>query len=300
MRNPYQPKIAIIKNIKLQSPEVKLFTLKFKNKKDQLNFIPGQFIEIGLPNFGEAPFALCSKCSKLRRGPTTQIERGSNFQVCIRRAGGLTEKLHQLKIGDFVTVRGPYGNGWPAENQKSKIKNQKLLLVAGGIGIIPLRSVIYGIAEPVPGEARGLPRNDRKNIVLLYGARTYDDLLFKDEYKVWQKYIDLHITIDKPDKRWKGNVGLITSLLDKVNLQPKKLKSYKLQAFLCGPPVMYKFVLEKLKALKIPDQNIYLSLERQMHCGIGACQHCAIGSKYVCKDGPVFNWAEIKDIPGVI
>ena len=289
MRNPYQSKITFIKKIQSQTSEVKLFTLKFKNKKDQMKFLPGQFVEIGLPGFGEAPFAICSKSSKqIRCGSGTQILCRSNFEICVKRAGQLTEKLHDLKVGDPLTVRGPYGNGWPEEVKTQNTKHKSnLLLIAGGLGIIPFRSLIL--------QTKKLPATS-----LFYGAKTYDDLLFKNEYKAWQKYINLHITIDKPDKRWKGNVGLITSLFDKAILEPKKLKSHNLQALLCGPPMMYKFVLKKLKSLKIPDENIYLSLERRMHCGIGACQHCAIGSKYVCKDGPVFNWAEIKGIPGVI
>jgi NAD(P)H-flavin reductase len=278
MRNPYLPKTAIIKKIQPQTSEVKLFTFKFRNKKDQMEFLPGQFVEIGLPGFGEAPFALCSSMQILR-GSTRQTKRRSDFQICVRKVGQLTEKLHDLRVGDSVTVRGPYGNGWPV----TKIQN--LLLIAGGTGLIPLRPLILQAASYKPGV-----------ISLFYGAKSYNELLFKNEYKIWQKNIDLYITLDNPHPKWEGDVGLITNLIEKQS----SVISHQSSVFLCGPPVMYKFVLEKLKKLKIPDENIYLSLERRMHCGIGVCQHCAIGSKYVCKDGPVFNWAEIKDIPEII
>ncbi|MFH1838625.1 MAG: FAD/NAD(P)-binding protein [Candidatus Kuenenbacteria bacterium] len=268
MINLYQSKTVIIKNIKTQTKEVKLFTLCFKNKKDQKDFFffPGQFIEVGLFGFGEAPFALCS--SSLNK---------KFFQICVRKVGQLTEKLHKLKINDEIQIRGPYGNGFP------KIEDSKnLLLIGGGIGLVPLRSVIQTMIDQ---------KQKENKIILFYGAKNYDDLLFKNEYKQWEKFLDLHITLDKPNLKWKGNVGLITTLFDKINLQSK---IFNLQTFLCGPPVMYKFIIQKLKELKIPDKNIFLSLERRMHCGVGICQHCAIDSKYVCKDGPVFNYAEVK------
>ncbi|MEK9129901.1 MAG: FAD/NAD(P)-binding protein [Patescibacteria group bacterium] len=268
MINSYQLKTAIIKNIKSQTKEIKLFTLQFKKEEDQKNFFftPGQFIEAGIFGFGEAPFAICS--SNLNE---------NFFQICVRKIGQLTTRLHNCKIGDEIQIRGPYGNGFP------EIKNlENLLLIGGGIGLIPLRSIIQTIG------------NTRQNkIICFYGAKNCNDLLFKNEHKQWKNFLDLHITLDKPDSKWNGNVGLITTLFDKIDLQT--MTTHQLKAFLCGPPIMYKFVIEKLKELKIPDENIFLSLERRMHCGIGICQHCAIDSKYVCKDGPVFNYKEIKN-----
>ena len=273
MLNLYQPQTVIIKNIKTQTKGVKLFTLQFKKKKDQKNFFfnPGQFIEVGVFGFGEAPFAVCS--SNLNN---------VDFQICIRKVGQLTEKLHSLKNGDEIQIRGPYGNGFP------KIENSaNLLLICGGIGLIPLRSIIQTIQDQKQKENKG-------KVILFYGAKNYDELLFKDEYKQWEKFLDLHITLDKPDPKWKGNIGLITTLFDKPELKTiLQTTNYSLQTFLCGPPIMYKFVIQKLKELKIPDENIFLLLERRMHCGVGICQHCAIDSKYVCKDGPVFNYAEV-------
>lgn len=314
MHNLYQPKTAIIKNIKIQTKDVKLFTLRFKKKKDQKDFFftPGQFIEVGLFGFGEAPFAPCS--SSLN---------GKFFQICVRKVGQLTEKLHKLKNGDEIQIRGPYGHGFPKiENSinlpihlentiysEDKCGNKNsfqdkvsysntecgdLLLIGGGIGLVPLRSVIQTIKDKMKN------RNNKKNkIILFYGAKNYNELLFKDEYKEWEKFLDLHIILEKPNQKWKGNIGLITALFDKLVIKKQLLTfNFKLLTFLCGPPIMYKFVIQKLKKLKIPDENIFLSLERRMHCGVGMCQHCAIDSKYVCKDGPVFNYADIAEKHG--
>ncbi len=264
MKNPYQPKTAIIRKIQPQASEIKLFTLEFKNQKDRLEFIPGQFIEIGIPNFGEAPFAVCSRPGDIE------------WQICVRQAGSLTTKLHTLKVGDMVTLRGPYGNGFP------QIKDKNLLLIGGGLGLIPLRPLILASGEK------------NQKIQVFYGARHTKDLIFKNEYKLWEKSVDLYLTLDKECPGWKGHIGLITTLFDDTKIIENAV------AILCGPPVMYKFVLEKLKEANFADSDIFLSLERRMHCGIGVCQHCTIGSKYVCKDGPIFRYDEIKNLPEAI
>ncbi|MDD5625666.1 MAG: FAD/NAD(P)-binding protein [Patescibacteria group bacterium] len=269
MKNSYQPKIAVIKKIKIQTPEVKLFTLQFKNKEDQKNFefIPGQFIEVGLPSFSEAPFAVCSNPN----------DSDKNFQICVRIAGQLTKKIHQLKINDQLTVRGPFGNGFP-NNLTGNI-----LLIGGGLGLVPLRPLIL---------ANQNNRNFKMQI--FYGACEAKDLLFQNEYKIWQKSANLALTLDKQCPNWKGNVGLITTLFDKIKVDSSAI------AILCGPPVMYKFVIQKLKQAGLDDANIFLSLERRMHCGIGVCQHCSVGSKYACKHGPIFSYQELKNIPGAL
>ena len=273
MKNLYQSQTAIIKNIKIQTKDVKLFTLCFKKKNDQKNFFftPGQFIEVGLFGFSEAPFVVCS--SNLNNAV---------FQICVRKVGQLTEKLHSLKIGDEIQIRGPYGHGFP------EIENSmNLLLIGGGVGLVPLRSVIQTIKDK--------RQNENNKIILFYGAKNDSELLFKDEYKEWEKFLDLHIILVKPNAEWKGNIGLITTLFNESeSIAILKAKGFQLKVFLCGPPIMYKFVIQKLKELEIPDENIFLSLERRMHCGVGMCQHCAVDSKYVCKDGPVFNLCQIK------
>ncbi|MGC9048747.1 MAG: FAD/NAD(P)-binding protein [Patescibacteria group bacterium] len=276
MLNIYQPQPVKIIKIKKQSPVVKLFTLQFLDKNLQKHFFwqPGQFIEVGVPGFGEAPFALCSDPNEKRF-----------FELSIRAVGQLTNKIYELKKGAQLFIRGPFGQGFP------EIKNQSALLVVGGLGLVPLRSLILN----------QISKNQAKQLTIFYGAKTPQDFLFKDEFKKWQEAgVKLYLTIDKTYPGWAGCVGVVTVLFDKVFKHPNYSPTANQQAFLCGPPVMYKFVLEKLHQYGFKDENIYLSLERRIHCGIGICQHCAIGSKYVCKDGPVFKWSEIKDIVNVV
>ncbi|MFH1030754.1 MAG: FAD/NAD(P)-binding protein [bacterium] len=274
MLNPYQTTKVKIKDIKEESGEVKLFSLIFLDKKFKNSFEPkpGQIIEVGIPGFGEGPFAICSCVSET-----------DFFQICVRKVGKLTKKMHEAKIGDIFTVRGPYGNGVFPEIKRN------VLLIAGGIGLVPLRPLIYKYMSSLGDYSHLAPL-----VQLFYGVRSQSDMIFKTEYKKWQKYIDMHITLDKEEKGWGGHVGLITSLLKDIKLVDNPI------AILCGPPVMYRFVLEELKRLNFKDDDIYMSLERRIHCGIGLCQHCAIGSKYICKDGPVFRWKDVRNIKGVI
>ncbi len=265
MKNQYEPKLVVIEKIERQTPDVKLFTLRLKNKKDQANFsfVPGQFAEVGLPGFGEGPFGLCSDSR----------EAGKSFQVCIRDVGSLTSQLHKLKKGDLVSFRGPLGNGFTG------VSGRNLLLIGGGVGIVPLRTLIL--------EAEC--KKDSK-VQVFYGAGCLEELLFQKEFKLWQKKVDFCVTIDKKCSGWRGHVGLITTLFDDMKVIKDAV------VIMCGPPMMYKFVIDKLKEYNIPDHDIFLLFERKMHCGIGVCQHCAIGSKYVCTDGPVFSLEELKDI----
>lgn len=343
MYNPYKTALVKIKDIKDEASEIKLFTLVFEDKKEQKKFnpLPGQIVEIGFPGFGEGPFAPCS-CGLQK----------IFFQICVRSVGQLTKKLHKLKIGDKLTMRGPYGLGTFPENDRN------LLLIAGGLGLAPLRPLIQKYTKLPQSSSDGGARHETehpperlkfrqndsaelafsragktapeillrnitshsaktadrqpsslgklppggasfkgegvKRIQLFYGVRSQKDMIFKDEYDEWKKYIDLHITLDQQEKGWKGHIGLITTLLQDVKIVDNPI------AILCGPPAMFKFILQELKKIGVKDEDIYMSLERRMHCGVGVCQHCAIGSKYVCKDGPVFRWSEIKNIEGVI
>lgn len=272
MRNLYQPKLAKIIDIKKEVEDIRLFTFKFINKKDQakLSFVPGQFFILSVPGFGEAPFAY-----------TSSPEEKDYFQACIQKKGTLTSGLFKLKKGDKVGIRGPYGNGWPEDF----FDKENLLLIGGGLGLIPLRPLIRSVV---------LTPQKFKKVQIFYGSRSPDLLLFKKEYPQWKKYVNLELTVDKPARGWKGNVGVITTLFDKVELIENPI------VFICGPPIMYKFVVQKLKEFRFRDENIYLSLERRMHCGVGICQHCVVGEKYVCKDGPIFSYQEIKKMPGAI
>lgn len=269
MLNPYLPQEVSILNIKRENPQVKLFDLSFVHRKAQekFHFNPGQFVMVSLPGYGEAPFDICSD-SKERKF----------FQICVRKVGFLTEALHRLRKGSRLGIRGPYGKGFPSSLE---LKKKNLLLVGGGCGFITFKSILE-IASQTSWP---------KKIQVFYGVALLDDLIFRNYFKVWQEKFDFHITLDKPAKGWRGDVGLITTLFDKY--PPVK----KARVLLCGPPIMYKFVLKKLKEHKFKDKDIYLALERKMDCGLGVCQHCAVGSKYVCQDGSIFNYSEIKDLP---
>ena len=286
MFNPYHSEPAKIVKVTPQTDTIKLFHFEFIQKVWGYNFSfkPGQFIELSIPGFGEAPFAPCS-------APGAKY-----LELCVRDAGALTHKLHALKIGDKVGIRGPYGQGWPIEKtQNSKLKTQNenlkpktknLLIVVGGLGLIPLRTLILGKDKYLGQDAK---------IQIFYGARSPKEMLFRYEYGRWRASgVKVNLTVDQVCQDWVGCVGLVTALFDKY---PVTADSH---AFLCGPPMMYKSTLEKLKQQGVADQNIFLSLERRMHCGLGVCQHCGVGTYYTCKDGPVFAYDKIKNIPGAI
>ncbi|OGZ41730.1 MAG: hypothetical protein A3B04_02575 [Candidatus Portnoybacteria bacterium RIFCSPLOWO2_02_FULL_39_11] len=276
MHNPYETQPAKITFISRQTANIKLFRFEFVQKVPGHKFIfkPGQFIELSIPGFGEAPFAPCN-------------DLGAGYiELCIRNVGKLTAKLHKMKIGDIVNIRGPYGNGaWPLD--KYNFKTQKNLFIAvGGLGLVPLRTLLLGKDKFLGKDSK---------VQIFYGAKAPEEMLFRHEYSRWKKHnIQIELTVDKECVGWNKCVGLVPILFDKHEVIQNSV------AFLCGPPIMYKYVLDKLKKLGFADEDIYLSLERRMHCGIGVCQHCAVGSYYTCKDGPVFSWAQIKDIPGAI
>jgi len=272
MYNPYLPKFAKIKKIQPETPDMKLFTFEFIDKKDRDNFKfwHGQFLMLGLLGFSEAPFDICSSATKT-----------STFDLAIRKVGTLTDRLYQLKIGDLVTVRGPFGNGLLLRN----FKNKDLLLIGGGCGFVTMRSFVLDYLA-------GKLHSGKLNI--FYGCLNEENLLFKNESSSWRKKVDLNIILEKPSKEWRGAKGVITGLFN------KKQDFSNTVALVVGPSVMYKFVVEELEEGGMADSDIYLSLERRMYCGLGVCQHCAIGPYYVCKDGPVFSWEQLRNIPGVI
>lgn len=272
MKNQYQPQSVKVLKIEDEGSSSKLFTFEAPRG---FTVRSGQFAEISLPGFGEAPFCLCSDSSLKNK-----------FQVCARNVGTVTRAMHNLKVGDRVDVRGPYGRPFPLELTKKR----NLLIVVGGLGLETVRTAIFEIVKN---------RKQYKKVQIFYGARTEDDLLFRNEYDLWMKNdIDFHLCLDKPTDKFKLSCpiiqGLVTVLFEKTPLTENPV------AFLCGPPIMYKFVIKKLKESNFRDEDIFLSLERRMHCGVGVCNHCAVGSFFVCQDGPVFSWAELKDIKGAI
>ena len=240
---------------------------------EALDHDPGQFVEVSLFGVGEAPISICSS-------PTCR----DSFELCVRKAGRFTEALHQLNAGDEVGIRGPFGVGFPVV----PLEGNDILLIAGGLGIAPLRSLINYVIDN---------RRDFGKVDILLGCRDPESMLFGSELAYWDKRIDINFScsIDRSAPDWEGNVGLITALIPGVTLDPLKTI-----AVACGPPVMYRFVVDELLKKGILEANIYLSLERHMKCGLGKCGHCQIHDVYCCQDGPVFNYRWVKKIKGAI
>ncbi len=281
MKNPYLPRIATIFNKKKEDDDIYLFTLKFRDGT-LLNFNPGQFVLAGIPGFGESAFDVCSSPSDK-----------NTFQICVRKVGVNTAKMVDLKINDSIFVRGPFGNGFPIET----VRKKNLLLVGGGTGFIVIRGLLQCFLSN--GKTSDVLRTSdveqKKKIQIFYGARDWNSLLFRDEFDSWGKIASLHLILEEPPEMPACPRGLITKLFEITKIIEKPT------IIMAGPPMMYKFCLQEIqKRLNVPDNKIYLSLERRMHCGIGVCQHCAIGEKYVCTDGPVFTYEELKKIKGAL
>jgi NAD(P)H-flavin reductase len=250
----------------------KLFTLYLEGGRD-LGHRAGQFVEVSVFGIGEAPFSVTSS-------PT----RNSTFELCVRDVGDVTGALHRMKPGSTIGIRGPFGNGFPVD----KMKGQDLLFAPGGLGLAPLRSLINQVLDE---------RESFGRVIILYGARNPSELLFKDELAQWEARddVELYVTVDRGDESWTGNVGVITTLFPKITLNPRSTV-----AVTVGPPVMYRFVLMELLGKGIQDGRIFLSLERRMKCGLGKCGHCQINNVYVCQKGPVFSYAQLKELPEAI
>lgn len=271
-RELYYPDLATITTVKKFTPLEIFFRLKFHDGHE-LNHQPGQFVQVSLFGHGEAPFSICSS-------PT----QPDSFDLCVRKIGMLTEALHNLSEGTTVGIRGPYGQGFDVEG----MKGHDILIIGGGIGIVPLRSLINYIIHH---------RNKYGRVIILYGARTPGELLFPDETRLWSEdnSIEFHVTVDRGAEDWNGHTGVITTLIPPLDLDLSNTR-----VAVVGPPVMYKFVLMTLKSKRIPDDNIYLSLERHMKCGVGKCGHCQINHSYVCQDGPVYRYPFLKTLPEAI
>jgi sulfite reductase subunit B len=264
----YTPRPAELVRVDSLTPREKVFEFRLKDGK-KLGHRPGQFVEVSVMGIGEAPISISSS-------PT----RDGTFQLSIRKVGDVTNTLHNLKPGAFIGVRGPFGNGFPLE----ALQGKDILLIAGGIGLFPLRSLIQYVLDR---------RKDFGKVMLLFGARSPAERLFLDELDAWSKNpnIEFHETVDRGEASWKGNVGVITTLIPKVQFDPRKT-----MAVVVGPPVMYRFVIVELKKRDLADDNIIMSLERRMKCGVGKCGHCQINGVYVCQEGPVFTLAQLRTL----
>ena len=264
------PESATIEEIKDEIRDVKTFYMSLDNKEIDKNFRikSGQFIMCTV--FGAGEFAVSLP-------PSPENDR---FHLTVRKVGSVTNALHELRPGDKVGIRGPFGNGFPFE----EIKGKNIVYVAGGIGLIPLRSSIVHVLQH---------KKEFGRVIVLHGARTPDDLMYKENLKEWQAFpgFETYITVDGGTPGWTGEVGFVHTLFDKVNLPVENTV-----AFVCGPPVMFNTVIAELMKRGLRDDCIISTLERHMKCGIGKCQHCAIGRTLVCTDGPVYTYRQIKTL----
>ncbi len=271
-QNPYQPVIGEIVDIIDESPTIKTFVTV---PEEKIKFETGQFVELTLPGVGEAPFT-----------PSSSPAESEKMEITIMKAGLVTNLLHQCKKGQKVGIRGPYGNGYPIDDFVGK----EVYIVGGGVGLAPIRSLFLTLVDRI---------KDFKSVVCRFGARTPDDFIYKNTlFDSWQKIagVNMKLTVDEANGGWKGKgkVGVVTTICEKKDVDTKNAV-----AVICGPPIMMKFATFKVVEFGFKPEDIYLSMEKNMSCGIGKCGHCMIGKYYVCKDGPVFTYDQIKNYPNI-
>jgi sulfhydrogenase subunit gamma (sulfur reductase) len=276
LESPYIPALTTIKSIVRENDEndIKTFEFVFNNEEDYKNFnyIPGQFAEISVIGVGEAPIGIASSPS----------EEGS-VKFTVKKMGEVTTALHNMEVGATVGIRGPLGNGWPIE----ELKGKNLVIIGGGFAFSTLRSLtIFALDEK--------NRKDFGNIQVIYGNRNSCEVLYEDVLYEWEKRddIDLVLTVDREEACWEREVGFVADVVRKV-----KPSSDNAVAIVCGPPIMISTTQNALKELNFKDDQILLSLEMRMKCGIGKCGRCNVGNKFVCLDGPVFSQAELNKLP---
>jgi NAD(P)H-flavin reductase len=266
--NIFLPRPAIIQEIIEENSQIKTFITAFQDEEYNRDFTykPGQFMMVSIPHHGEAPISISSS-------PT----RSGQLHLSVRRAGRLTGAMFELKKGNVIGLRGPYGRPFPVEQFGGD-----LLFVAGGIGLAPLRSVInYRLDQG----------SDSSKKIILYGSRTPADIAFRADFEVWRQHPEVTglLTVDEADENWTGAVGVVTALLDQIEIDPAKSS-----ALVCGPPIMIRYTLEKLAQMGFRDQNVWTTMERHMKCGQGTCGHCYLDGTMICVAGPVFNREELK------
>lgn len=246
-------------------------------ERKQFTFLPGQFVMLELPGIGEAPFSISS--SPARHG---------DIELCIRTVGNLTQFLSRVERGTRIGLRGPFGTSFPME----KMHGQNILLIAGGLGLAPLRAPIAYAQDN---------RSRFNSVDIIYGTKDPSQLLFTYQYDAWRADdINLSIIVDKPDAAWKGPVGMITKILEEMFKERDAAFFKNTYAIVCGPPVMFKFVCSLLTQKDIPMQKMFVSLERRMHCGMGKCCRCNVGSTYTCLKGPVFDYWTVMNLKEAI
>ncbi len=270
-REPLIPMLGVVTAIRTDTPDVKTFTVTGLDGKKPFVHIPGQCAMLSIPGVGEALFSITSS-------PTKE----DALEFSIKKCGCLTDWLHAMEPGQQITIRGPYGNGFPVDTD---FRGKDLVFVAGGIGLAPLHSVINYV------------RANRANygkVDIVYGSRSMQDLVDFDEIlNEWSKEegITVHLTIDREQPEWKGHVGFVPNYVKELGFDTSRT------VVMCGPPIMIKFTLAGLMELGFDKSNIYTTLEMKMKCALGKCGRCNIGTKYICKDGPVFRLDQLDELP---
>ena len=265
------PHLGVVTDIRIDTPDVKTFRVLTPDGNKPFEHMPGQCAMLSIPGVGEAMFSITSS-------PTNR----EYMEFSIKKCGCLTEWLHMMDVGQNITIRGPYGKPFPVEGE---LKGKDLLFIAGGIGLAPLRSVINYVRDN---------RQNYGSIQIVYGARSKDDLVdYKEIIDEWMADdgVEVNLTIDRAQEGWDGHVGFIPNYVKELSPDLKKT------VLMCGPPVMIKFTLQGLTELGFEKTQIYTTMELRMKCGVGKCGRCNIGSKYVCKDGPVFRFDELGELP---
>jgi len=267
--NPYIPIPAKLTDVIDETPTIKTFVLE---PAEPMAFRAGQFIQLTLPGVGEAPFT-----------PSSSPAEPDRIAITILRTGAVTDQFHACRPGQTLGLRGPFGKGYPVE----ELKGRDVLVVGGGVGLAPLRALILALL----GDMKGIKRMSIK-----YGARCMEELLYRDQHERWTQHakVDFACTIDSPQPGWDGRTGVVTTLLKDLDVDKPNT-----HAFVCGPSVMLKFTTFTLIDEGLKPEQICLSMNRRMSCGIGKCGRCNIGPFYLCKDGPDISYAKIKDYPNV-
>ena len=267
--NPYEPVSGIVEQVIDETSTIKTLVIK---PEMEIAFRSGQFMQLTMPGVGEAPFT-----------PSSSPNHIETLDFTILKTGRVTDDLHSAKKGDMVGLRGPFGKGYPVE----KFEGKEVLVVGGGVGLAPLRSLLYILFDDIV---------KFKRVSIKYGAKSPEDLVYRNAFEEWNsiKNVDFTVTVDAGGPDWKGNVGVVTTILD--NLDVTIPDSY---AVVCGPEIMLKFATFKLLEVGYKPEQIYLSMNRRMSCGTGKCGRCNVGPYYLCKDGPDMNYALIKDYPNV-
>ena len=271
------PMVGIITDIREETPDVKTFRVNAPEGGKLFEHMPGQCAMLCVPGVSEGMFSITSS-------PTNKEYQ----EFSIKRCGMLTEMLHSLEVGSEITVRGPYGNNFPVD---TVLKGKDLVFIAGGIGLAPLRSVINYVIDN---------RADYVKVDIIYGSRSADDLVqLKEIQEVWMNTpgINVHLTIDREQEGWNGHVGFVPTFVKELGESGQVEFGINTISLICGPPIMIKFVLGALGDMGVSKTQIYTTLELRMKCGVGKCGRCNIGSKYVCKDGPVFRFDEVDELP---